>query len=97
VTIIFLPLSWEGSLIGDPEGCVNEGSGNGRRSPYGPAGGPVKGRCCTEDFHKKVIFCSIWRPCLLGYAKKIIETGNSHHRCPVGDPGRGPFIGDSER
>jgi len=73
----------EGSFTWDPEGCIKNGSGNGRLSTRGPRWGTREGTLLYRGFSE------IYQEALLigkseKYLKIALEKGNSLHRCPVG-------------
>ena len=63
------------------------------RGPTGEHGGEDH---LLGTFERKVKFCFIRRPCLLGNPRdmqeKVLEMGNSFHRGPTGVPRRGVHL-----
>jgi len=79
--------TWRGGFFtGDPEGYVQEGSGDRYLFPWGPVGEPGRGPC-TRDFES-------W---MKGMKLKVLEKGISLHRGLTGEAGRGSFTGNFER
>jgi hypothetical protein len=97
VTICFPPVSWRSLLLrtqGDTKERINLWFW--KRSIFlhsGPVGGPGRRSCFTRDFKRKVRFCFIRRPYLLGTPrdelKKAVATGSPLHSGPVGEQGGG--------
>jgi len=66
-----------------------------------PLGDQGRGAALPGTLRRKVIFCFIRRPYLLGTPRdnlrKALATGSSLHSGPVGEPGRGLVLTGNSR
>jgi len=65
----------EGSFTEDPEGCVNNGSGNGRLSSRGPRWGTREGALLYWGFREKGEILIYQEALLIGKSEKYVKKG----------------------
>jgi len=105
VTIRFPPVSLKAPLLrtqGDTNERINHWLWKWNISVHkGPVLGPGRRSCFTGDCKRKVRFCFIRRPYLLGTPrdklKKALASGNTLHSGLIGEPGWGLVLTGNSR